>query len=100
MAPTDIPSLCLTFKYRLLPTRRQHGVLQRILDQQRDLYKAALRECREAYHRAGITITYLDQQKSLTETRQTCEGWNIYPANLQRGLSAAWMKPSEVFSGE
>jgi putative transposase len=78
-------SLCLMYKYRLLPNKRQHMALQRILDQQGDLYNCALQKRRDAHRRAGKTITLFDQYRSLTEIRQSCPGWNQYPTNLQRG---------------
>jgi putative transposase len=85
LASSDIPSQVLTFKYRLLLNKRQHDVLQHILDQQRDLYNAALQERRDAYRKSGKTITLYDQNKSLTEIRQTCDGWSRYPVRVQRG---------------
>jgi hypothetical protein len=38
--PTD--STASPFKYRLLPAKRQHAELRRILEDQRQLYNAAL----------------------------------------------------------
>ena len=85
MAAEDISSICLTFKYRLLPNKRQYDVLQHILDQQRDLYNCALQERRDAYRKVGKNITFYDQQKSLTEIRRDCAGWSLYPSRIQRG---------------
>lgn len=59
----------LTFRYRLLPTRRQHRALEHVLECQRELYNAALQERIEAYRRAGVTRTYYDQTSALTEWR-------------------------------
>lgn len=43
----------LTYKYRLLPTRAQHRALERILEDQRQLYNAALQERIECYRKTG-----------------------------------------------
>jgi len=48
----------LTYKFRLLPRRQQHRALAGILEQQRQLYNAALQERIEAYHKAGKSISY------------------------------------------
>ncbi len=59
----------LTYKYRLLPRRSQHHALEAILEQQRQLYNAALEERIDAYRKGGVTIGELQQSKSLTEIR-------------------------------
>ena len=41
----------LTYRYRLLPTKRQHRALETILELQRQLYNAALEERIDAYAR-------------------------------------------------
>ena len=43
--------MILTHKYRLNPTRRQHRALESILEQQRQLYNAALEERIDAYQK-------------------------------------------------
>lgn len=85
MATADIQYQCLTYKYKLLPTRKQHGALEAILEQQRILYNAALQERVDAYRKAGKSISLYDQCNSLTEIRESCEGWNGVPVRLQRG---------------
>src|SRR5687767_9172719 len=74
----------LTFRYRLLPTRRQHRVLEAIVENQRELYNAALEERIDAYRKFGITRTYFDQTKALTEWRRDDPEAAAIPANLQR----------------
>jgi putative transposase len=74
----------LTFKYRLLPTRSQHRALERILEDQRQLYNAALQERIECYKKTGKGRNYIDQFKALTEWRQSDEDARNIPANLQR----------------
>ena len=62
--------MILTYAYRLLPTKRQHRALETLLESQRQLYNAALEERIEAYRKAGVSRTYFDQAKALTEWRQ------------------------------
>lgn len=73
----------LTYVYRLKPTRAQHGVLRRILDDQRQLYNAALQE-RIAAWRRGISIGMRDQTKSLTAIRGFDETYGGVPYNLSK----------------
>lgn|GEM_PF-3411661 len=75
--------LCLTYKYRLLPTKRQHKALAEILESQRQLYNGGLEERIACYRLTGKTRGYLDQCKAVTELRQELEFATI-PANLQR----------------
>jgi putative transposase len=84
----------LSYRYRLLPTRRQHTALARILEDQRQLYNAALAERIGAYQRSlleverkrrdkPLTITYFDQTNSLTKCRQALPEMAAVPAFLQ-----------------
>jgi putative transposase len=65
----DAGPMLLTYKYRLNPEKRQHRVLERILEQQRQLYNAALEERIDAWRKSGRTITEVDQSRSLTVIR-------------------------------
>jgi putative transposase len=76
--------MILTYRYRLLPTERQHRALEAILEGQRQLYNAALEERIGAYRKAGISRTYIDQCKALTEWRQSDPGASELPVSLQR----------------
>ena len=78
-------SVILTYSYRLLPTRRQHRALEAILESQRELYNAALQERISAYRSAGLTRTFWDQTKALTEWRRSDPEGRALPVNLQRG---------------
>src|SRR5687768_3217654 len=51
--------MILTYKYRLLPTKRQHTALARILEDQRHLYNAALQERIDCYRKTAKTIGYV-----------------------------------------
>jgi putative transposase len=76
--------MVLTFKYRLLPDRRQHRALEHILEQQRQLFNAALEERTDAYRKFGVNRNYFDQCKALTEWRREDIEASSFPANLQR----------------
>ena len=77
-------AMFLTYRYRLLPTKRQHRALESILESQRQLYNAALEERIEAYRKANITRSYMDQAKALTEWRRGDPEARAIPANVQR----------------
>ena len=67
--PASSPAtMLLTYKYRLNPEKRQHIALERILEQQRQLYNAALEERILAWAK-GRSISEYDQSKSLTVIR-------------------------------
>ena len=76
--------MILTYRYRLLPTKRQHRALEAILESQRQLYNAALEERIDAYRKAGVGRTYFDQTQALTEWRAQDPEATTLPANLQR----------------
>jgi putative transposase len=76
--------MMLTCRYRVLPTKRQHRALEGMLEGQRQLYNAALEERIDAYRKQGITRTYFDQFKALTEWRQSDPEGASVPANMQR----------------
>ena len=72
-----------TYKFRLLPSRKQHQALRAICESQRQLYNAALLERIDCYRKTGKGRNYLDQCKALTELRADPE-FSAIPANLQR----------------
>src|SRR5687768_18226871 len=76
--------MVLTFRYRLLPSKRQHRALEQILESQRQLYNAALEERIGAYRMARKSLTYFDQTKSLTEWRKDDAEASQLPMNVQR----------------
>lgn len=79
------PMQVLTYKYRLLPTRKQHEALVAILDSQHALYNAALEERIDCYRKTGRTISYIDQCKALTECRASLPAMALVPLKIQRG---------------
>ncbi|MCU1325003.1 MAG: transposase [Bryobacterales bacterium] len=83
MADATDSTVIRSFKFRLLPNKKQHEALERILESQRQLYNGALDHRIGAYRKAGKTMTLYSQQKELTELRLEPEFANV-PANLQR----------------
>lgn len=83
MATESIPQVVRTFKYRLLPNKRQHAALVAILESQRQLYNGGLEHRIGAYRKAAKAVTLYTQMAELTELRQEPEFANV-PANLQR----------------
>ncbi|HET6264054.1 MAG TPA: transposase [Usitatibacter sp.] len=76
--------MVLCHRYRLLPRESQHRALERILESQRQLYNAALEERIGAYRKAGLSLTYFDQSRSLTEWRSSDPEARALPVNVQR----------------
>ncbi len=76
--------ILLTYCYRLLPSKPQHRALEAILEAQRQLYNAALEERMGAYRNAGLTRSYVDQCKALTEWRRSDPEARRVPVCLQR----------------
>lgn len=62
--------MLLTYKYRLLPNKRQHRALEAILESQRQLYNAALQERIDCYQKTGRTLSCFDQYKEITICRR------------------------------
>ena len=60
-------------------------MLDRILDDQRHLYNAALEERIGCYRKTGKGLTYFDQAKSLTECRKEIPEMRECPLAIQRG---------------
>lgn len=83
MADAEHNTVVLTYKYRLLPTKKQHVALAEMLETQRILYNAALQERIDCYRKTGKSLSYMSQCKGLTELRQAPEYANL-PLNLQR----------------
>jgi putative transposase len=65
-----MPTVIRTYKYRLLPNKRQHADLRQTLEDQRQLYNAALESRVDCYRKTGKGITFFDQCKELTELRK------------------------------
>jgi putative transposase len=83
MADAEDNTIILSFKYRLLPTRKQHKTLAHILEEQRILYNAALQSRIDCYRKTRKSLSYMTQAKQLTELRELPEYFAM-PVNLQR----------------
>ena len=84
MADEQLAQQFLTYKYRLLPTRRQHVALASVCEAQRLLYNAALEERINCYRKTVKGRTYVDQCKALTEWRRDDAEAAATPLNIQR----------------
>lgn len=84
MSDKSADTIILSYKYRLLPTKKQHAALNHILEQQRILYNAALEDRIDRYRKTGSTVTFYDQCKSLTAWRASDEDARVTPVNMQR----------------
>ncbi|MHB8625137.1 MAG: helix-turn-helix domain-containing protein [Aggregatilineales bacterium] len=55
----------LTYEYRIYPRKRQCGLLEQMLEQGRQVYNAALRQCRNAFEATSIHPTAISHDKHL-----------------------------------
>jgi putative transposase len=62
-------SRCRTYHFLLQPTSRQRSGLERLCLGQSELYNAALEERRGAWAWERRSVSYVDQCRTLTETR-------------------------------
>lgn len=76
-------TMLLTYKHRLNPEKRQHRALERILEQQRILYNAALEERILAWAK-GKSISEVDQSRSLTVIRGDDPAFALVQRRIQR----------------
>ncbi len=58
--------------YRLYPSRSQAAALAALLRSHQQLYNAALEQRIDAYRRRGVSLSYQDQCKELTDLRREC----------------------------
>lgn len=73
-----------TFRYRLRSTKAQEAALTEQLRLCRGLYNAALQERRDAYRKAGKTVTAYDQMKYLSEIKEALPEYKgVYSQVLQ-----------------
>jgi putative transposase len=76
--------MLLTYRFKLAPTRAQHAALGKLCEDQRQLYNAALQERVEAWKKQSISITKLDQNKSLTQIRSFDKTYSSVPVAMSR----------------
>ena len=87
--------MVVTYQYRLLPSKPQHRALETLLEAQRILYNAALEE-RIGAHRRGVSVTWVDQFRSLTEIRHSDPEFASVPLRVQR---ATLRRLDEAYKG-
>ncbi len=76
--------MLLTYRFKLMPTRSQYATLDRLCEDQRQLYNAALQERVDAWKKAEVSISKIDQFKSLTKIREFDEVYATVPAVMSR----------------
>jgi putative transposase len=57
------------YRYRLYPTRAQDAALRETIERLRELYNAALQHRRDAYRKAGVTVSAYSQMRELVGVR-------------------------------
>jgi putative transposase len=76
--------MILTYRFKLAPTKAQYASLERLCEMQRHLYNAALQERSDAWRKNGVSVTKLDQFKSLTQIRSFDETYAAVPVTMSR----------------
>ena len=72
--------------YRLLPRKQSAWRwLERVLEEQRQLYNAALQEREDCWRKTGKSLGWRDRFKSLTRCRHELPGMDDIPVAIQRG---------------
>ena len=74
----------LTYQYRVMPSKAQHQALAKILENQRQLYNAALEERIGAWKKTSISISMNDQTKSLTLIRKFDQDYGDLPYDISK----------------
>ena len=74
----------LVFPARL--SQRTHVSLEAFLDEMRRLWNGALEERMDAYRKAGVSISWVDQFKSLTEIRRALPEYSRCSLEAQRSV--------------
>ena len=94
----NIPVTYRNYVYRLKVRPVERERLAQLLEMQRLLYNAALQERVDAYRKAGKSIRFFDQCKSLTQIRaDDPAGYGALPVNLGRGTLAVLDRAMQSF---
>ncbi|MBP6083817.1 MAG: helix-turn-helix domain-containing protein, partial [Providencia sp.] len=70
--------------YQLYPNKAEHNALLECLRLQKDLYNAALQERIDCYRKTGKSLSYNQQQASLTQIRADIPEYKALPVYLSR----------------
>ncbi|MGE0022476.1 MAG: RNA-guided endonuclease InsQ/TnpB family protein [Hyphomicrobium sp.] len=90
-------TMVLTVAVRLQPTRQQHRDLERVSEQQRILYNAALEERIECYRKTGKTLNDIAQSKSLTIIRADDPAFAGVQRRIQRATLIRLQRAFQAF---
>lgn len=74
------------FAYRIYPTKPQLRGLEEHLNRTRELYNAALQERRDAYKKAGKSITAFGQMRSLVEVKEVRPEYRRIHTHVLQGV--------------
>lgn len=85
------------FTCRLYPTKPQLKDLEEHLNRTRELYNAALQERREAYKKAGKTVTAFEQMRSLVLVKEGRPEYRRIHAHVLQGVIAQLDRAFESF---
>lgn len=97
-ATTAAPeTMVLTFRVRLNPTKQHRRALESILEQQRQLYNAALEERIGCYTKTGKTLSDIDQSRSLTIIRANDETFAVVQRRIQRATLQRLQRSFQAF---
>ncbi|MEP7286736.1 MAG: transposase [Chloroflexota bacterium] len=83
----------LTYEYRLYPRKVERERLERLLDQSREVYNAALAQCKTAYEATGKHQTALKQWPYFRDWRNTFPDLLLNASSVQhtlRGVDKAY----------
>ena len=72
----------LTYEYRLYPRKREMTLLEQMLAQGREVYNAALQQCRNVYEATGQHVSGLDQRDLAFMTRNPFLALSAHDAAL------------------
>ena len=75
-----------TLVFRAKLSRRTHASLEAFLEEMRHLWNGALEERIDAYRKAGVSISWVDQFKSLTEIRRALPDYACCSVAAQRSV--------------
>lgn len=87
----------LTYRVRLQLTWKQRGAFERILEQQRQLYNAALEERIGCYQKTGKSLNDIAQSKSLTEIRAFDPAFAGVQRRIQRATLIRLQRAYQAF---
>lgn len=86
-----------TYRFAANISAPTHRRLDAFLQEQKDLWNAALEERISAYQKTGKTVSFYDQCKSLTELRRDCPEHRQFDAFCQRSALNRLHKAFQAF---